>query len=462
MNWKEDYQSKLISVEEATRLIKSGDHITVSPGGSCPVDFMFKLAERSEELENVTITSGLLFTPLPHLYRKCRGHINHHSVFVGPLERFFLGEENIEITSYHFSQTDHLLAKVVAPNVVVWEVSPPNEKGYMSYGPLGTFANDVSRSVRCEKIICQVNPKTPWISGTCSHIHVSEVDHICEAEHDLAEAPYMAPGEDEKIIANYICDLIPDGSCIQLGVGKIPNAVGEALIKKTDLGVHTEMLSECMIDLCLKGVVNNSRKTLHPFKTIAGAAVGTRALYEFIDHNPTIDFYPISYVNNPLNLAKIDDFMSINSALTVDLTGQVCSETIGYSQYSGTGGQVDFVRGSNYSKGGKSFIALNSVSGAKKGNPKTRIVNALSPGTIVTTPRTDVEYIITEQGVVNLKNKSIEYRVNAMINIAHPDFRDQLRDEAIEVGLLRKGWKPAWTPADDIVKNQALKEANNE
>ena len=232
MSWQEAYQEKLISVEDAAALIESGDHLTMSPGGSCPIDFMLKLGERAGELEDVTITSGLLFTPLPHLYRQCRGHINHHSVFVGPLERFFLGEENIEITSYHFSQTDNLFTQVVTPNVVVWEVSPPNEKGYMSFGPLGSFCNAVTASVRCEKIICQVNPKVPWISGSQSHIHVSEVDYICEAEHDLAQAPYVAPGEIEMTIAGYIRDLIPDGACIQLGVGKIPNAVGEALINK--------------------------------------------------------------------------------------------------------------------------------------------------------------------------------------------------------------------------------------
>lgn len=453
MSWTEEYKRKLISVEDAAKLIKSGDHMIVSPGGSCPIDFLVKLAERIDELTDVTITSGLLFVPLPHLYAKYRGHINHHTVFMGPLERFFLGEGNIEATSYNFSQTDKLFNNVVSANAAIYEVSPPNDKGYMSYGPLGTFANDAPRW-KCDRIICQVNAKTPWINGTRSHIHVSEVDYICEADHDLAVAPYVTPSALENTMAAYIVEKIPDGACIQLGVGKIPNAVGEALVHKNDLGIHTEMLSDCMLPLWEKGVITNCKKTLHRDKTIAGAAVGTKALYDFIDNNPTVEFLPISYVNDPLTLAKIDNFNSINSALTVDLTGQVCSESIGFSQYSGTGGQLDFVRGSNYSKGGQSFIALSSVAGASKGKPKTRIVCTLEPGTVVTTPRSLVEYIVTEHGIVNLKNKSINYRVNAMISVAHPDFRDQLREEAIQYGLLRRDWKPAWTPDTDTERLQ--------
>lgn len=459
MGWKEDYQRKLITVEQAAGLIKSGDHVILSPGGSCPIDFLVKLADRIDELKDVTLTSGLLFVPLPHLYAKYRGHINHHTVFMGPLERFFFGEGNIEVTSYNFSQTDNLFREVVSANVAVYEVSPPNEKGYMSYGPLGTFANDGPRA-KCDRIICQVNPKTPWINGTHSHIHVSEVDYICEAEHDLAIAPYVTPSEMENTMAKYIVEKIPDGACIQIGVGKIPNAVGEALVCKNDLGIHTEMLSDCMLPLWAKGVITNRKKTLHRDKTIAGAAVGTKALYDFIDDNPTVEFLPISYVNDPMVLSKIDYFTSINSALTVDLTGQVCSESIGFSQYSGTGGQLDFVRGSNYSKGGQAFIAFSSVAGSSKGKLKTRVVCTLEPGTVVTTPRSVVEWIVTEHGIVNLKNKSINYRVNAMISIAHPDFRDQLREEAYDAGLLRRDWKPAWTPDTDTDRVRNLKGVN--
>lgn len=460
MSWREEYRRKLVSVEEATKVIKSGDHFIASPGGSCPVDFLTRLADRADELKDVTITSGLLFVPLPHLYAKYRGRINHHAVFFGPLERFFLGEGNIETTSYNFSQSEHLFSEVIPANIGVLEVSPPNEKGYMSYGPLGTFANDYPRW-KCETTIVQVNGKMPWINGTHSHIHVSEVDYICEADHELPIAPYVAPTEAEKIMAKYIVEKIPDGACIQIGVGKIPNAVGEALVSKNDLGIHTEMISDCMLPLWEKGVINNSRKTLHRDKNVAGAAVGTKPLYDFIDNNPTIDFLPISYVNDPLVLSRIDDFTSINSALTVDLTGQICSESIGFSQYSGTGGQLDFVMGSTFSKGGQSFIALNSVAGAGKGKPVSRIVCVLDPGTVVSTPRSLAEYIVTEHGMVNLKNKSINYRVNAMISVAHPDFRDQLREQAYDAGLIRRDWKPAWTPDCDTGRARKIREARN-
>lgn len=433
-NWEADYKKKLVSLDDAAKLIRSGDNIMMSAGPSTPVDLMNAIAKRYKELDNVTVTSGILMNLLSHLSAEYKGHINHHTVFLGPLERMFLNQGNIEVTSYQFSKSDEI-AVDAHPNVALFEVSPPDERGFMSFGPLGTFNNGtVSRCV--EKIIVQVNKKTPFVNGIDADIHVSKVHYICEADHDLTELPEAPPDPDDHKIAKYIVEQIPDGACIQLGLGKVANAVGFQLASKKDLGVHTEMLTDSMVVLANKGVINCEKKTLHRGEIVCGFGIGTKMLYDFMDRNPLLSTFPISYVCDLRNIAQIDTFMSINNALTIDLTGQVCSETIGYSQYSGTGGQLDFVRGAQLSKGGKSFIALKSVAETKKGRI-SRITCALPPGTIVTTPRSDVQYVVTEYGIAYLHNQSIEKRVKSLVAIAHPDFRDQLIKEAKDAGLIR-------------------------
>jgi 4-hydroxybutyrate CoA-transferase len=433
-NWKADYAKKLLSLDDAAKLIKSNDNIMMSAGPSTPVDLMNAIAKRYKELDNVTVGSGILMNMMSHLNADYKGHINHHTVFLGPLERMFLNQGNIEVTSYSFSKSDEIVG-VLNPNVALFEVSPPDERGFMSFGPLGTFNNGtVSRSV--EKIIVQVNKKTPFVNGIDADIHVSKVHYICEADHDLTELPDAPPDPEDHKIAEYIVEQIPDGACIQLGLGKVANAVGFQLASKKDLGVHTEMLTDSMVVLANKGVINCEKKTLHRGEIVCGFGIGTKMLYDFMDRNPLLSTFPISYVCDLRNIARIDNFMSINNALTVDLTGQVCSETIGYSQYSGTGGQLDFVRGAQLSKGGKSFIALKSVAETKKGKI-SRITCALPPGTIVTTPRSDVQYVVTEYGIAYLHNQSIEQRVKRIVAIAHPEFRAQLMKEAKDAGLIR-------------------------
>ncbi len=435
MDWQEEYKRKLISVEDAAAQIKSGDGIMMSAGPSTPIDIIAAISKRYKELKDVTILSGLLMNPLDYLQAEYRGHIKHHTIFAGPLERMFLPQGNIEVTSYQFSKTEELTTDTLSFNVAIFEVSEPDARGYMSFGPLGTFNNGlVSRLA--DKIIVQVNKKTPFVNGMDAHIHVSKVDYICEADHDLAEIPPIIAGEEEHKIAEYIVERIPDGACIQIGLGKLANAVGFKLENKKDLGVHTEMLTDSMVTLAKKGVINCEKKTFHRDKIVCGFGIGTKELYEFMDRNPFVDTFPISYINDVTNIAKIDNFVSINNALTVDLTGQVCSETLGFSVYSGTGGQIDFVRGAQLSKGGLSFIALKSAANTKNG-PISRIASVLPPGTVVTTPRTDVQYIVTEYGIADLHNKSNEQRVKAMVSIAHPDFRDQLTKEAKDAGLLR-------------------------
>lgn len=435
MSWQDDYQRKLVSLKEAAAQVKSGDNLGLSAGPSCPTDLMNAIADRYEELEDVSVVSGILMSGLKHLEGKYRGHINHHTIFLGPLERMFFGQGNIESTSYNFSLTDYLFTERLNCNVGIVECSPPDERGYMSFGPLGTFSNDIAGKT-ADKIIVQVNSRTPYVYGTQAHLHVSDADFICEHDHELPEIPEIPTGDAENKIAEYIVERIDDGSTIQIGLGKLANAIGFLLENKKDLGVHTEMITDSMVELAKKGVINGSRKSFHPGKMVCGFGIGSRDLYDFMDHNPMLEVRPIAYINDIRNLARLDNFVSINNALAVDLTGQVCSETLGFNAYSGTGGQLDFVRGAALSNGGKSFIALKSVANTKNGMI-SRITNVLDPGTVVSTPRSDVQYIVTEWGVADLYCKSIEQRVKGLISIAHPDFRDQLAREAVESGLLR-------------------------
>lgn len=319
--------------------------------------------------------------------------------------------------------------------MAILECSPPDENGNMSFGPSGMFANYIWVK-QAPKIIIQVNKRAPYVYGEKAFIHVSDVDYICEKDRELSvPLNRRKVSAMEETIASYMIDKIPDGATLQLGIGGISNAVGFMLGDKNDLGVHTEMLTDSLVALAQKGVVNGKRKTLHPNKTIFAFGAGERSLYDFIDKNPKVMVAPVSYVNNVNNIAKNDNMISINNTLSIDLTGQVCSETIGFNQYSGTGGQVDFVRSSQLSKGGKSFITLQSTANTSKG-VISRITTQLPPGTVVTTPRTEIQYVVTEYGIVNLKSKSIPDRVRALISISHPDFRDSLTKEAKEAGLI--------------------------
>ena len=434
MDWKEDYKRKLVTAETAVSGIKSGDRIAMGGGISAPPDIVNALAQRYLELENVTLVSGITMYMLEVFKPEMRGHINFKTLFMGPLERMHLkAKGNVEPISYHLSLSDDIVRKV-DPNVYFCEVTPPDSRGFMSLGPIGVYNGGIASSM-ADTVIVQVNNETPYVNGLQALIHVNDVDWIVEKDHPLTELPEIpiAP-EDEKIGA-LIAERVPDGATIQLGIGGTSNAVGHLLKDKKDLGVHTEMLTESVMDLYDSGVITNKRKTFHPGKILCGFCIGSRKLYDFIDHNPICEFAPIYYTNNVNNIAKNDNMVSINNTMTVDLTGQCASESLGHAMYSGTGGQVDFVRGAATSAGGMSFIALPSTSTTKSGRI-SRVVSQFMPGTIVTTPRADVHYIVTENGVADLRLKSVPERVREMLKIAHPDFRDQLKYEAEQAGLL--------------------------
>jgi len=435
-DWKEEYQKKLASPAEAAGQIESGNKIIVAPVNSLPIDILNALSARKEELRKVKIFSNLFTYPFDFLKGDYAGHITYYSGYFGPLERMFLGQGNVVPYPMHLSKSSIALERAGETDVAMCEVTPPDDRGYMNFGPSGIVYGRFMCQ-RAKKVIVQVNRKTPWVHGMENVIHVNDVDCIVEADHDLVGVPEIQISETEKRIGEFIAERIPDGACIQLGVGGIPNAVAYSLKNKKDLGVHTEALSDAVAELSELGVVNGSRKTIYKDKIVVGGLIiGTQRLIDFVNNNPSIASMPIAYVND-YNVIRQNDFMcSINAALTVDLTGQVASESIGHTQYSATGGQVDFVRGATAAKGGQSFIALKSSSKKQDGTLTSRIVLNLTPGTIVTTPRSDVMYIVTEYGVADLYMKSVPDRVKAMIAIAHPDFREQLEKQATEAGLL--------------------------
>ncbi len=439
MNWREEYEKKRVSLEEAAALIRSNDVIAMPIADSAPVDLMNAIAARYEELENVTVVSGL--TPLVDSFdAKYQGHITHKSLFLQAFERLYMPGGNVDMIPFQWSQIEYLLAEEVKCSCLILECSKPDQNGYLSFGPSGALFNNFLINNDDIKVIAQVNSNTPYVFGTQAHVHISQIDTLCEKDRPLIYETYGIDmgtvTEDDRKIASFIVDHITDGSTVQFGIGTIGDAVGERLENHRDLGVHSEMLTRTMVELAQKGVINGKKKPFHQGKMIVAFTMGTQEFYDYIDYNPMIEFWPLPYVNNPVNIGRNDNLISINSALSVDLTGQVCSESIGHSQYSGTGGQLDFVRGARLSKNGKSFLALNSV--AKIENGLVNRIPAVMPlGSIITTPRTDVQYIVTEYGIANLRYKSISDRVKAMIPLAHPDFREQLESEAIEMGLLR-------------------------
>jgi 4-hydroxybutyrate CoA-transferase len=441
-NWKAEYQKKLVSAQEAAATIKSGDWILLAPVNSMPIDILNALAARKEDLHKVKIASNLMTYPFAFLQGDYAGHITYYSGYFGPLERMFHPQGNVVPFPMHLSKSTIALDRANVSDVAMLEVTPPDERGYMNLGPCGVVYGRYSVN-KCRKVIVQVNSKVPWIHGIENLVHVDEVDLIVEADHDLVPVPEITITEVEKKIGENIAEHIPDGATIQLGIGGIPNAVAYFLHGKKDLGVHAEILSDAIAELADLGVITGREKTLYPGKIVVGGLIiGTKRLLDFVDNNPTILSMPIAMANHLDVIKQNDNLCSINAGLTVDLTGQVASETIGHTPYSATGGQLDFVRGAAASKGGKSFIALKATSLKKDGTLTSRIVLNMTPGTVITTPRSDVMYIVTEYGVADLYMRSVPERVKAMISIAHPDFREELEKQAFESGLLIPACNP--------------------
>ncbi|HUL44491.1 MAG TPA: acetyl-CoA hydrolase/transferase C-terminal domain-containing protein [Bacteroidota bacterium] len=433
MNWLERYRSKLKTPAEAVRLIRSGQRVYVHPGCAVPEVLVNAMCARAQDLENVEVIHLLTVGKSPYSAPNMEGHFRHNALFIGRNVREAVNDGRADFTPIFLSEVPGLFYRGILPiDVALVHVTPPDEHGYCSFG-VGVECTKPATEV-AKVIIAQVNPRMPRTLGDC-FIHVDKLTCCVEAEVPLKELPQVDkdidPEEAEtyRMIGKNIADLIEDGSTLQLGIGSIPDAVLTFLSNKKDLGIHTEMFADGVVKLVETGVITNEKKTLHPGKMIASFVLAEKPMFDFINNNPIIEFHPSHYVNDPYIIAKNDKMVAINSAIEVDLTGQVCADSIGHYFYSGFGGQLDFIRGASRSKGGKPIIALQST--ARNGQ-LTRIVPHLSEGAGVTTSRGDVHYVVTEYGVADLYGKTVRERARALIDIAHPSFREELERHAVK------------------------------
>ncbi|MFP4082669.1 MAG: acetyl-CoA hydrolase/transferase family protein [Candidatus Aminicenantes bacterium] len=432
MSWVDDYRKKLVTAEQAVAEIKSGNRVYVSGNAATPYVLMKALASRKDELEKVELAHVLLLGEDPFSQPGMEGHFRHNSLFVGPADRKAINQGRADYVPIFLHQIPELFYSGQMPiDVAVLHLSPPDEHGFMSFGVEVLASKAAAETAKI--VIAQVNEKMPRVLGD-SFIHASRVDKVVEISEDLPELEKKPFSEVERKIGHFIADLIEDGSSLQLGIGGIPDAVLSALKGRRDLGIHTEMVSDGVMEAIESGMITGARKTFHPNKVILTFLLGSKKLYDFADNNPVFEAHPTEYTNHPFNVSRNDNMVAINSAIEVDITGQVCSDSIGTYIYSGFGGQVDFIRGAAHSRGGKPIIALPST--AKKGE-MSRIVPFLKKGAGVVTTRADVKYVVTEYGVAYLHGKNLQERTRALINIAHPKFRADLVKEAKGRNLLR-------------------------
>lgn len=428
--WKEMYQEKLCTAEAAAAAVENGERIAMSGGTCIPPAFSRALSARAGDVKDLVLSLGYTMDLYGFMDPANRESFFIETMFVGPVERICMQQGMAQYVPIHLGDVP-AYAHSMDFDCVAHVVSPPDENGYMSRSLFAAFV-DKPLIEKARRVVVEVNKNMPRLASDDFMIHVSEVDFIIEQDGPVFEVPEITITETEKKIAGYIADLIQDGDTIQLGFGGLANAIGHNLMSKKDLGMYTEVVTPSVMELMKAGVINNKKKNYMPGKVVGAFAVGTQEFYDYIHENEDFVFMDIGTVNNPLNIAKNDNLVSINNALMIDLTGQAASESIGTFQYSGTGGQVNFVQGAKMAKNGRSVLALNSSFTDKEGNLKSKIVPTFAEGTVVTTPRTDVEYVVTEYGVANLRYQSISKRVEALIAISHPDFRDELREQALK------------------------------
>lgn len=421
--YEQEYQQKLCSAAAVAETVKSGDHLCFPICAGEPTLLVKALAARKRELEGVVVNQQHHLCP-DYLTEDAVAHIRVNSWFTSHVSRKAVQNGWADFVPNYFHEVPKLLREYWPIDLAGTVVSPMDEHGFFTCSLSVAYTMEAVK--KAQRVVVQVNPNAPRAHGNC-HIHISEVDFIIECNEPIVELNIPPISPVEEAIGGHIAELIEDGSTLQLGIGGIPNAVCKALLHKRDLGIHTEMITDGMVDLMLSGAVNNSKKQLLPGKTLGTFALGTRRLYEFMHENPMIELHPVDFTNNPYNIGQNDKVVAINATIEVDLLGQCCSESLGHVQWSGTGGQADFVRGANISRGGKSFITTAAT--AKNGTVSS-IVPTLKPGAAVTTNKNDVDYVVTEFGVAKLRGQTARQRALNLIEIAHPDFREALRAEA--------------------------------
>lgn len=424
MHWTSIYDSRLCSAAEAVSHIASGDRVVLGSACGTPEDLIAALLERAGELRNVElvamVSAGRGTYALPQYAESFR----HNSFFVAPSTRKAVDEDRADYTPCNFGDFPVALSDGTLPcDVAMVTVTLPDKAGYCSMGVSVSYDYAAARSAK--RVIAEVNPNMPFTLGE-STLHVSEIDHFVRTDRPIVELPLPEIGETEQKIASYCAQLIDDGACLQLGYGALPDAVLAFMDGKNDLGIHSEMISDGVMHLVDKGVITCARKSFKKRKIVITVAMGSRSLYEWMHMNTMIEMYPVEFTNDPNIIGMNDNMVSVNSALTVDLLGQAAADMMGARQYSGIGGQMDFVRGCRKSKGGRSILALAAASAD---GTRSRIAATLDPGQAVTTPRNEIDYVVTDYGIAHLRGKTVKQRARLLIDVAAPQFRESLREE---------------------------------
>jgi 4-hydroxybutyrate CoA-transferase len=421
MSWEVEYKEKLRTPDEALRCVQSGMRVYIQPGCAEPESLVEALMRRGPYVQDVELVHMMTMGAAPYVAPEMAGHFRHNAMFIGGNVREAINEGRADYTPIYLSEIEELFESGIMPiDVALLTLSPPDSHGFCSFG----VGVDTSlTAAKCARfVVAQINDQMPRTYGD-SFIHVTDINAIVNSSRPLCEMKQPQITDMHRAIARNVAALIEDGAVLQTGIGGIPDAVLPFLMDRKDLAIHSELVSNGVIPLIEAGVITGARKNFKPRKIILGFAIGTKQLFDFVDNNPIFEFHPTAYTNDPGLIARNDNMVAINSALQIDLTGQVCSDSIGSQFYSGIGGQVDFLRGAARAKGGKSIIAISSVA---KGGAISRIVPMLSPGAGVVTSRGLIRYVVTEYGVAYLHGKTIRQRAQALIDIAHPKFQEEL------------------------------------
>lgn len=424
MDWRTYYKEHTMKPEDAVSVIKDGDRVVFGHAVGEPIIFQRTMAQMAQQFHNVEVAHMVYLGSGEYLQPGMEDHFRHNALFVGGPARKAIAENRADYTPAFFSDVPHMFRNGELPvDVFAFTCSPPDERGYVSIGLSCDYGWQAAKSAKT--VIAEVNPNMPRTFGE-SFIHVTDIDGFLLSWEPLPEAKPPRITEEDKKIGKYIADLVHDGDCLQLGIGAVPDAVCSFLGDKKNLGLHSEMFSDGVLPLFEKGVINGSCKQRDVGRACVTFLMGSRKLYDFVNNNPMIQMMPVDVCNNPAIISQNDNVVSINSCVQVDLQGQVCAEAIGLKQISGIGGQMDFVRGANLSKGGRSIIALHSTT---KDESESKIVTTITTGGPVTTSRCDVNYIVTEYGVAQLRGQTLRERAKHLIAIAHPKFRAELAEE---------------------------------